>query len=164
MNIDEKRVKSRSTLVNAGSTIVLVAMFAIAALVLLSAGMQVYQKVVLASNENFELRTSLSYVATKIRQNDALGMVEVQRIGDVNALVIHEDYDGDIYDTVIYCRDGKLMELMQAEGEEPDLDFGFETLEIDSFDISRTGNAITITAGNASGGTESLTVYLRSAQ
>lgn len=164
MDIDEKRVRSRSTLVNAGSTIVLVAMFAIAALVLLSAGMQVYQKVMLASNENFELRTSLSYVATKIRQNDAIGMVEVRNVGGTDALVIHEDYDGDIYDTVIYFKDGSLMELMQAQGEEPDLDFGFETLEIDSFDISQTGNAITITAGNASGDTESMTVYLRSVQ
>lgn len=164
MDIDEKRVRSRSTLVNAGSTIVLVAMFAIAALVLLSAGMQVYQKVMLASNENFELRTSLSYVATKIRQNDALGAIEVKKIGDVNALVIHEDYDGDIYDTLIYFKDGSLMELMQAAGEEPDLDFGFETLEIDSFDIFQTGNAITISAGNASGDTESMTVHLRSAQ
>lgn len=163
MDIDEKRVRSRSTLVNAGSTIVLVAMFAIAALVLLSAGMQVYQKVVLASNENFELRTSLSFVATKVRQNDLADMIDVQKIDGTDVLVIREEYEGTFYDTLIYFRNGSLMELMQEEGLEPELDYGFETLEIDSFGISRQGNAITITAGNASGETESLTVHLRSA-
>ena len=161
-DLDEKKVESRSNLVNAGSTIVIVALFAIAALVLLSAGMQVYQKVMLASNENFELRTSLSYVATKIRQYDASGMIDVKNIDGTDVLVLSEEYDGEMYDTMIYFMDGALCELMQAKEFEPELDFGFQTLEIDSFDIARNGNKITLTAGNASGDVESLTIRLRS--
>lgn len=164
MDIDEKRIRSRSTLVNTGSTIVLVALFAIAALVLLSAGMQVYQKVVLASNENFELRTSLSYVATKVRQFDETGLVDVRDIDGTSVLVLSQELDGDLYETLIYHYDGALCELMQEADSDTDLAFGFETLEIDDFNITKSGSAINLKACNAAGDSESLTLYLRSGQ
>ncbi len=162
-NSDDKKVSSRSAFVSAGSTIIIIAFFAIAALVLLSAGTKEYESIVLAANENFELRTSLSYVATKIRQYDTSGSVSVENIDGTDVLVLREELGGDIYDTLIYYKDGSVCELMQAEGYgEPDLDFGFATMEIDSFGIRQNGNAITVTAGNASGESEDLTIYLRS--
>ena len=58
-----------------------------------------------------------------------------------------------------------MCELMQAEGYgEADLDFGFEAIEIDSFSITGDGRSITLTAGNAGGNSETLTVYLRSSE
>lgn len=161
-DIDEKKVKSRSALVNAGSTVVLVALFAIAALVLLSTGMQVYKNVVLAANENFELRTSLSYVAAKIRQADAYDAVEVRDFDGIRALVLTEEIDGDLYDTMIYHKDGALCELLQLRGLEPEFDFGFETMEIDCFTIEKNGPAIVLTAQNGAGESDSITVRLRS--
>jgi len=163
-DLEDKRVSSRSRLVNAAGTVVLIALFAIAALVLLSAGMQVYKNVVLASNENFELRTSLSYVATKIRQYDAQGCVDVRSYDGTQALVLSEEFDGDIYNTLIYFKNGYLCELTQIEGYEPDLEFGFETLEIDGFDIRKSGSDIILSAENASGDRETLTVSLRAAE
>ena len=162
---DEKKVKSRSALVSAGSTIIIIAFFAIAALVLLSAGTREYERIVLAANENFELRTSISFVATKIRQFDSAGSVSVEKIDGTDVLVLREEIDGDIYDTMVYYRNGYLCELMQAEGYgEADLDFGFEAIEIDSFSITGDGRSITLTAGNAGGNSETLTVYLRSSE
>ena len=162
-NSDDKKVSSRSAFVSAGSTIIIIAFFAIAALVLLSAGTKEYESIVLAANENFELRTSLSYVATKIRQYDTSGSVSVENINGTDVLVLREELEGDVYDTMIYYMDGSVCELMQAEGYgDPDLAFGFASMEIDSFELRQDGNAITVTAGNARGDTESLTVYLRS--
>ena len=161
-DLDDKKVSSRSRLVNAAGTVVLIALFAISALVLLSAGMQVYKNVVLASNENFELRTSLSYVATKIRQYDVSGCVDVRNYGGINTLVLSEEYEGDIYNTLIYFKNGYLCELTQIEGYEPDFEFGFETMEIDEFGIEKKGSSINLSAANASGEKESLTVALRS--
>ncbi|MCR5428640.1 MAG: DUF4860 domain-containing protein [Lachnospiraceae bacterium] len=162
---DEKKVKSRSALVSAGSTIIIIAFFAIAALVLLSAGTREYERIVLAANENFELRTSLSFVATKIRQYDSEGCVSVEKIDGTDVLVLREEIEGDIYDTMVYFRNGYLCELMQAEGYgDPDLDFGFEAIEIDSFEIKGGDGTITLSAGNAGGSKESLTVYLRSTE
>ncbi len=162
---DEKKVKSRSALVSAGSTIIIIAFFAIAALVLLSAGTREYERIVLAANENFELRTSISFVATKIRQFDTAGSVSVEKIDGTDVLVLSEEVDGEIYDTMVYYRNGYLCELMQAEGYgDPDLDFGFEAIEIDSFGITGDGHSITLTAGNAGGNTETLTVFLRSSE
>ncbi|MBR4725716.1 MAG: DUF4860 domain-containing protein [Lachnospiraceae bacterium] len=161
-DLDDKRVESRSKLVNAAGTVVLIALFAISALVLLSAGMQVYKNVVLASNENFELRTSLSYVATRIRQFDASGSVDVVNLDGMNTLVLSENFEGDIYNTLIYYKNGYLCELTQADGYEPDFDFGFETIEIDDFSIEKQGNFIVLSAANASGDKETLKLTLRS--
>lgn len=155
-------VESRSGLVNAVSTLIIIALFAIAALVLVSAGMQVYNNVVLASNENFELRTSLSYVATKIANYDASGAVKIEDHNGIKALTMLEDIDGDEFVTVIYHKNGALYEFTQYAGEELQFDAGFEVIEIDSFDMLMDGSAITLTAANASGAAETLTTYLRS--
>ena len=160
--LDDKKVASRSKLVNAAGTIVLIALFAISALVLLAAGMQVYKNVVLASNENFELRTSLSYVATRVRQFDASGSVDVAQYDGMDVLVLSEEFDGDIYNTLIYYKNGYLCELAQAAGYEPDFEFGFETVEIDDFSISKQDGCILLSAANASGDRESLKLTLRS--
>ena len=161
-DLDEKKVASRSKLVNAAGTVVLIALFAISALVLLGAGMQVYKNVVLAANENFELRTSLSYVATKIRQYDASGYVDVVNRNGMDTLVLSEEFDGDIYNTLIYYKNGYLCELTEIEGYEPDYDFGFETMEIDDFSVKKDGDNISLSAANASGDRETLTIALRS--
>ena len=164
IDIDAKKARSRSTLVNTGSTLVIIALFAISALVLMGAGLQVYKNVVLAANENFELRTSLSYVATKVRQADKSGMVSVRDIDGTTVLALGEDLDGEYYETYIYFMDGYLYELLQPADMEPELDFGFETMEIDAFTISQQDGTITLTAGNSAGETESLTVTLRTAR
>lgn len=161
-SLDERKVASRSRIVNAAGTIVLIALFAISALVLLAAGMQVYKNVVLASNENFELRTSLSYVATRIRQFDALGSVDVVNYDGMDTLVLSEEFDGDIYNTLIYYKNGCLCELTQADGYAPDFEFGFETIEIDDFSIRKENNFVILNATNASGDTETLKITLRS--
>ncbi len=161
-SLDERKVASRSRIVNAAGTIVLIALFAISALVLLAAGMQVYKNVVLAANENFELRTSLSYVATRVRQFDTADSVNVVNYDGMDTLVLSEEFDGDIYNTLIYYKNGYLCELTQADGYEPDFDFGFETIEIDDFSIKKEGNFIVLSATNASGDTETLKIGLRS--
>ena len=50
-NSDDKKVSSRSAFVSAGSTIIIIAFFAIAALVLLSAGTKEYESIVLAAKK-----------------------------------------------------------------------------------------------------------------
>lgn len=161
--LSDDKTESRSGLVNTASTLVIIALFVIAALVLLYTGLQVYKNVVLASNENFELRTSLSYVAAKVRQFDAKDCVYVDEIDGVKVLVLAEEFDGEIYNTMIYHRDGALCELMQPEGSEPDFEFGFEALEIDGFSFEETEKGtLRLTAENAEGETETLTLVLRS--
>lgn len=159
---EENKVRERSGIINTTSTIIVIALFVIAALVLLTTGMQVYNKVVLATNENFELRTSLSYVATKIRQFDATDRVCVRDYDGMPVLVLTEEMDGDMYDTMIYFKDGSLCELLKGAEEEPEFEFGFEAMEIDEFLISQEGNYIVLKAGNASGKEEELRLKLRS--
>lgn len=158
----EEKVISRSSLVNIVTTVILIAVFAIGAMILITTGMTVYKNVVMASNENFELRTSLSYVATKVRQCDEIGKVGMLKYDDINILVLSEEYQGDYYDTMIYHRDGALCELTQLRGFEPDFEFGFETMQIDDFETELDGNVLTLKATNAEGVSETLRIVLRS--
>ncbi len=144
------------------STLSILVLFAIMSLVLINVGVRVYKNVVLANNSNFELRTSLSFLATRVRQGDSAGLVDVRDFAGKDALYLSEDFDGDFYDTIIYHEDGKVYELSMMRGHEVDSDAAFEIMEIDELTISKSGDVITLTARNAGGETEVLNITLRS--
>ena len=154
--------KQKSWIVSFLSTMLIFAMFAISALILINVGMQVYKNVVLANNENFKLRTSLAYIATKVRQNDVEGMVSVREENGVRMLVLSEEIGGERYNTCIYYYNGFLCELIQKEGFEVNFDFGFQTVEVDDFQVEELDNGgIRLVAQNNAGDKEELLLYPR---
>lgn len=158
--MDEK--KQKSWIVTFIITIFILGMFAIGALFLVNIGMQVYKNVVVANNDNFRLRTSLSYIATKVRQNETEGMISVEEEDGIQMLVLGEVLDGERYNTCIYFLDGALRELIQKDGYPVDLKYGFETVEIDKFNIEELPEGgIQLTAENNAGDQEQLTLYPR---
>lgn len=154
--------KQRAWIVTFLSTLLILAMFAISALVLINVGMQVYKNIVLANHDNFKLRTSLAYIATKVRQNDVEGMVSVQEANGVRMLVLSEDIGGEKYNTCIYYYDGYLCELIQKEGFEINFDFGFQTVEVNDFQVEElTDGGIRLIVQNNAGVQEELLLYPR---
>lgn len=124
--------------------------------------LQVYENIVIANEENFELRTSLSYVATKIRQADTVGQTFMEEKDGVNVLVLGEEIEGEIYQTYIYYMDGYLYELYGEEDMEYELDYGMEVMEIQDFSMEfLTDHLIILTASNYAEDTDTLTVFLR---
>lgn len=146
---------------NYASMLALFCIFIIGSLTLMNVGVHVYKNIVENNAENFRLRASLSYVATKVRQFDTADTVFVQEEEGVPMLVFQEELEGSIYLTKIYCHDGKMMELFQEEGLEHDLKDGFEMMELDELWIEQQGNKILLTAMD-DGKKESLTLSLRS--
>lgn len=119
----------KAWMVSLVSTIFMLGIFAVAALFLVNVGVQVYKNIVVANNDNFELRTSLSYIAAKVRQADATGQIGIREVDGVRVLVLGEENEDGAFETCLYFWDGYLYEhFMEKDGYfEPG--YGMETFE-----------------------------------
>lgn len=159
---EEEKQEKNVWMVSLISMIFILGIFAIASLFLVNIGVQVYKNVVIANDENFELRTSLSYVATRIRQTDSIDMVFIEERDGLTLLVLEEELDGEYYQTLIYYMDGWLYEhFMEKDGLfEPG--YGMETFEIHGFEIEQLENGqLHMTAENSTGTMEELYLSIR---
>lgn len=82
-------------------------------------GLRIYRNTVAATEDNSQIRTSLTYVAEKLRQNDHEGGVSLGEVEGSSALVLHTTYNDVSYCTYIYYYQGGLRELMTRESEKP---------------------------------------------
>lgn len=106
-------------------------------IIIISLGKNIYDKINIEREINYDLRVSLSYIANKVRQADREGAVCIKELNGNNAVVIKEKYDDTIYETWIYFYDNYLYEILIDEGISFNLSDGMKVLKIDSFDITR---------------------------
>jgi hypothetical protein len=85
---------------------------------------------------NYQVRTVSSYLEEKIRQNDALGQIEVGSISGTEALVLSSTEGENTYRTYIYCYDGYLRELFLMEGASVGPESGQKIMELTDFSVS----------------------------
>lgn len=105
--------------------------------IIISLGKNIYDKINIEREINYDLRVSLSYIANKVRQADREGAVCIKELNGNNAVIIKEKYDDTIYETWIYFYDNYLCEILIDKGMSFDMSDGMKVLEIDSFDITR---------------------------
>ena len=111
----------------------LLTLFAATSFVLVLIGAKQYRHITNTMSENFEVRTTASYIAEKIRQNDAQDAIDVVSLEDVPALCIYS-FEGDIrYMTYIYYYDNALRELIVTEHSVYDLSSGQEIIQTSGF-------------------------------
>lgn len=157
-----ERKYHKAWMINFISIVVSLGFFGIACLILSNIGIRVYQNVVLTNDNNFELRTSLSYVATKIRQTDTVGYPKMEQKDGIDVLILGEEIEGSMFETLIFHKDGNLYEIYQEAEAAYDLEFGQQTMEIEQFTMNMTNSGmVTLTARNRAGNEDSLTVSLR---
>lgn len=155
--------QDRNNTIYAVCVMIIICMFAINALVLINVGVRVYKNIAVDNLETFELRTSLSFVATKIRQNDSKGMIHLENKDGTTVLALYEDIDGTLYESVLYHRDGTLYELYHEQGCDYDLTDGLEIMDIASFSFYKTeSGCIQLTAVDSQGVSESMFVNVHS--
>ena len=92
-------------------TVLLAFLFAICALFTILIGAQVYENIIARGDRDFTDITALSYVTNKIRQGDAAGAVSVRDFDGINVLVLTMEWDGELYETLIYTYEGTVTEL-----------------------------------------------------
>ncbi len=153
MRADEKRSKRIYNL----CTNIATAVFALCAMALITVGIMEYKNIAVTNLETYKLRTSLSYVATKVRQCDTEGCVELKNVSGTDMLLLYETCGDTVYETAIYWHDGVLREYYHEKGTAFDLRNGFEVLEVSEFTFEREKEGLfRITATDVDGRKESM--------
>lgn len=130
--------------------------FTLGALVVILYSARTYQHLVEGTDNEYEVSTSFAYITQKIRATDNQGKVVAGYFGELPALTIYEDLDGENgetkFVTYIYAYDGYLRELFTMEDSEwvtpesgtplfpaEDFNAGFISRELLTIDITRNG-------------------------
>ena len=153
--------KSERGLVHTVCVLAVICMFGISAMMLGSVGASVYKNIAERNLNSFELRTSLSYVKTKINQYDEVGKIAIKEENGLKMLVLSEEVEGEIFDTSVYFYKGKLYEITGARGMKFKPEDGFSILSVDSFEISKKDGLVKLVTTDDDGSTETLYVKLR---
>lgn len=130
------------------------------------AGSNVYKKIAVSMDENYEKRVSLSYIATKIRQNDVAGCVYAENINGIETLALKEDYDGFEFVTYLYYYDGYIREIYLDMYEGSTIDFepgdGDAVIRTEGMDFKVSEGRVEISVKDTKGRVQTLTIALRS--
>jgi len=120
----------------------LFAVFALTAVLVLLMGARVYKSALSNMDTNYTARTSLTYVAEKIRQNDSGGEIAVRELDGLAALTLPAVYNNEEYVTYIYEYDGALRELFVRADSAFSPDAGASILETDNFSIRQVSDTL----------------------
>ncbi len=149
---------------NLGFLLVLLvfAVFMVSALLVLLTGADVVQGITQRDQKNYEQRTAVQYIATRVRQADQAGMISVRTTEAGDSLVLAEEIDGIRFETLVYCHDGYLRELFCASGYDPGAEFGERILPAERFCVTDCGDYLDMDITFADGQTRSMILWLRS--
>ncbi|PHV70468.1 hypothetical protein CS063_10285 [Sporanaerobium hydrogeniformans] len=115
-------------------------LFVSTSFIVVKVGADVYKKIVQDMESHFERSTPLLYIATKIRQNDQVGKIELEQKEGQNVLVITEDLEGTRYETWIYNYEGALYEAFIEKGTTIKLSDGMRIMEIHDLKMQQLEN------------------------
>ena len=131
----------------------LITLFAATSFILVLIGAKQYRHITNTMNDNYEVRTTSSYIAEKIRQNDTVSSVSVVTLEGVPSLCIYSVEENITFMTYIYYYDNALRELMVTSSSVFDLSSGQEIIQTGGFVPSMTSPSllradVTDTKGN----------------
>lgn len=121
-------------------------LFAVTSLILVLIGANVYRGVVKDTDANNEIRSSLSYVANKVRANDAQGAVTVETKECGNVLTFTSQSEAHTYKTYIYFYNGQLMELFCRAESAFQPQTGTVITALKDFSVQQSGSVLTFFA------------------
>lgn len=144
--------------------LVLLCIFAFGALMTASLGSNIYKGIKGDMDSNFEFRTPLSYIATKVRQNDRIDSIRIINKEGTGALVLEAPDNGVTCETWIYEYQGFLYEVYLEKGTPFHLEDGLAMIPSHGLEFKLKGNLLQITASDHKGKTRSLSLSFRTDQ
>ena len=123
-------------------TLALFCVFAASALMVVLIGADVYKDTVTGLNNNFDMRTSLTYVSTKIHQNDGSGVVQIGKIEGDDALILKQTYGDQVYQTVIYHDGNSLREIFASEEMNLKKSDGKVIMDVGRFEMEQVSDGL----------------------
>ena len=142
----------------------LLCIFAFGALMAVILGSNTYKGIKEDMDSNFELRTPLSYIATKVRQNDQTDAIRVAQKEGTDALVLETQDGGEVCQTWIYEYEGSLYEVYIEKGTDFRLEDGLAMIPSYGLELKREGELLQISVKDHRGKTGSLSLSLRTSQ
>lgn len=139
--------------------------FSATALFSLLLAANIYQGIVTDSENRFQQETSLSYLTTKIRQNDEGGSqnIYISHFDGYDALAIEQSYENVAYITYIYEAEGELKELFLQKGAKASAKSGTTIMEVKNLDMEEIADGLfQFVCTTADGSTDSVIVSLSS--
>ena len=94
-------------------------------------GSRVYENIRQRNQASFQTDTALAYLTNKVRQNDLASAISIREESGCTILVLTSDYDGILFETLLYQKDGVLWELFAQKDAEVDLEFGQQIMDCD---------------------------------
>lgn len=144
--------------------LILLCIFAVGSLLLVVLGANVYKNISQNVDSNFQFRTTLSYITTKVRQNDDMNSIKVVEKQGASALVL-ESFDGvEASETWIYEYEGSLCEVYVSKGTEFSLEDGLAIIPSYGLEMVLEEDILTITVADHEGNTDSLSIAPRTRQ
>lgn len=129
-------------------------------------GSRVYSNIRTRNDAAFYSDTALSYISNKVRQSDKAGCITVEERDGQEVLVLSSGTEATAYETLIYTRDGSLLELFTEKGSGLSLDAGTPVMECAgvSFSLSESTKAplLTVTLTERDGRERKALLSLRS--
>ena len=123
-------------------SLVLFGIFVLLMLMLLLSSAEVYQASVAGTEENYQLRTTMSYLTTKLRQHDADGNVTLGTVGAYPAICLKDTISDRDYTTYIYLEGQDLKELFAASDLPADPLMGTTLTSMEVFDCRELSNGL----------------------
>lgn len=142
----------------------LLCVFAFGALMAVILGSNTYKGIKEDMDSNFEFRTPLSYISTKIRQNDSTDSIRIVQKEGIDALVLEVEDSGAICQTWIYEYQGSLYEVYLDKGTPFQLEDGLAVIPCSGLEFRLKDNLLEIRAKDHRGDTRSLSLSFRTNQ
>jgi len=122
--------------------------FAVSILMVLTYGARIYKNLTEISRKGSEERTILSYIWTKVKNNDNAASIYVDDFYGIPALCFDEEFGGIFYKTAVYHYDGWVFELFCEKDLDLPPDAGMRIISIPELTFEELENGlIKISAG-----------------
>ena len=146
--------RTRSSSIDIFFILVLLALFAITSFAILMIGAKQFHTTTNRMSENYETRTTATYLVEKFHQHDAAGSVSIVDIQGTPAISLTKKENEMLYTTYIYAYDGYLKECTVSEGTPVTVFSGQNIIETAALSIKSFGGnlycfTLTDTYGNS---------------
>ena len=138
--------------------LIIFSVFALSVLMVLMLGAKVYKNMTDMTREGQDERTLLSYIWTKVKNNDEAGSIYIGEFSGLPALCFDENINDTKYQTVIYHYKGWVYELFSEIGDEFLPEDGIKIMQINDLTFEEQGYGLI----KASSGARTLLISPRS--
>lgn len=147
-------------------TFALFGLFLLLSLLIVVIGVDGYRRVVNTGESIGAVRTTLGYVAGKVRSGASTDGVRIDETDGVTTLILTERVDDRTYETIIFHRDGALYEsYIYADEVDFSPEFGTHLYEVADMDIRWADEGLLeLTATAADGRSQSLCLAVRTGE